>query len=193
MTEPGQLHLVDARGVEVDPSIRVATEAAFRWVSKDSPNIDRAQLADWAESVARSMQGLGSAIEFPERYAYAALKGKVRDWLKTGTAKEQTSGVRRDMERIGGVNGAFQETVDRRIMFEQLKGALSARDRDILVLLLNENSALEVAEQLKTSYPAARKAIQRVKERIGALLGSADNRSDGAKGSSVNQRGLTVE
>lgn len=193
MNEPGQLHLVDARGVEVDTPIRDATEAAFRWVAKDNPNIDRAQLADWAEAVARSMQTLGGAIEFPERYAYAALKGKVRDWFKTATAREQTAGVRQDMERIGGVNGAFQGTVDRRIMFDQVKGALSERDRDILVLILNEKSALEVAEELKTSHPAARKAIQRVRERIGALLGSSDNRSDGAKDSSVNQRGLTVE
>lgn len=193
MTEPGQLHLVDAGGADVDPHIREATEAAFRWVSKDNPNIDKAQLADWAEAVGRSMQVLGSAIEFPERYAYAALRGKVRDWLKTGTAKEQTSGVRRDMERIGGVNRAFQGTVDRRIMFDQLQSALSERDRDILVLILNEHSALEVAEELQTSYPAARKAIQRVKERIGALLGNATKQSHGAKDSSVNQRGLTVE
>lgn len=170
MTGPGQLHLVDSEGTEVSSLIRGAIETAFRWVSSDNPNVDKAQLADWAEAVARKMQLLGSAIEFPERYAYAALKGKLRDWRKTATAKEETSGARRDMERIGGMSSGFQTAVDRRIMFEQVRNGLPERDRDILVLLLSEHSASEIADELKTNYPAARKAIQRMRERAEALL-----------------------
>jgi DNA-binding CsgD family transcriptional regulator len=195
MTDRAQLHLVDDDGTIVSPAIREATEAAFRWVSKDYPNFDTAKLADLAEALAVSMQGREIAIEFPERYAYAALKGKVRDWLRTGSAQEQSSGIRRDMERIGGVNGTFQRTVDRRILFDQLQIALSERDRAILFLLLNEKTAQEVAGELKTSYPAARKAIQRVKERIGAILGRAPADKDGDidKRSSLNARGLALE
>lgn len=195
MTDRAQLHLVDDDGTIVSPAIREATEAAFRWVAKDYPNFDTAKLADLAEVVAVFMQSRGSAIESPERYAYAALKGKVRDWLRTGSAQEQSSGIRRDMERIGGVNGAFQGTVDRRILFDQLQVALSERDRAILVLLLHEKTTQEVAGELQTSHSAARKAIQRVKERIGAILGSvpADKDGDADKRSSLKPRGLALE
>jgi DNA-binding CsgD family transcriptional regulator len=195
MTDRPQLHVVTAEGADVSPVIREAAEAAFRWVSKDYPNVDRAQLADWAEAVARSMQVRGSAIEWPERYAYAALKGKVRDWLRTGPAQETSSGVRRDMERIGGTNSSFQGSIDRVILFDQLRKTLGERDRAILFLILNDKSAQEVAGQLDTSYPAARKAIQRVKERIGAILAGGSKQKDGVvdERGSVDQRGLTVE
>ncbi len=195
MNDRPQLHLVNAEGAEVSPVIRNAAEAAFRWVARDHPNVDKAQLADWAEAVGRSMQTRVSEIEWPERYAYAALKGKVRDWRRTGIAQEESSGVRRDMERIGGENSSFQGSVDRRILFDQLRKALGERDRAILFLLLNEKSAQEVAGELKTSYPAARKAIQRVKERIGVILDRGSNQTDGVVNvrGSVDQRGLTVE
>jgi hypothetical protein len=195
MTDRLQLHLVNAEGADVSPVVREAAEAAFRWVAKDYPNVDKAQLANWAEAVARSMEARGSAIEWPERYAYAALKGKVRDWLRTGPAKEESSGVRRDMERIGGANGSFQGSIDQRILFDQLRKALGERDRAILFLILNEKSAQEVAGELHTSYPAARKAIQRVKERIGAILGGGSKQKDGVvdERGPVDQRGLTVE
>jgi hypothetical protein len=194
MTDRPQLHLVNAEGAGVSPVVREAVEAAFRWIAKDYPNVDRAQLADWAEAVGMSMEMRGSAIEWPKRYAYAALKGKVRDWLRTGPAQEESSGVRRDMERIGGANGSFQGPVDRRILFDQLRKALGERDRAILFLILNEKSAQEVAGELQTSYPAARKAIQRVKERIGAIL-AGRSKKDGVvdERGSVDQRGLTVE
>jgi DNA-binding CsgD family transcriptional regulator len=195
MTERAQLHLVDTAGVEVTPAIQNSIEVAFRWVSKEFPTVDKAQLSNWAETVARSMQERGSAIVSPDRYAYVALKGKVRDWLKTATAREESSGTRRDMERIGGSNGSFQGTVDRKILFEQLENALEVRERVILLLLRNDKSAKEVAIELQTSAPAARKAIQRLKERMGALLRGAPQRKDGGRDaqSSINQRGLTVE
>lgn len=57
-------------------------------------------------------------------------------------------------------------------MFEQAEKALSDRDRDILSLILNDFSSQEVAEQLKINDTAARKAIQRVRQRMGTLLGN---------------------
>jgi len=193
MTERPHLHLVSAEGANVSPGIQEAVEVAFRWVAKDYPTIDEAQLADWAESLATSMHAQGSRISSPNRYAYAALRGKVRDWLRTGAAQEQSSGINQDLERIGGKSSSFQGSVERKILFEQLQNALTGRDRDILVLILSEKSTLAVAGELKTSQAAARKAIQRVKERIGALLGSKLHYHDGGKQSTVNQRGLAVE
>ena len=57
------------------------------------------------------------------------------------------------------------------ILFDQLKTKLSERDRHILVLLLQDlTSPASVAAALGVSYSAAAKAIQRVKERIAAIL-----------------------
>lgn len=195
MTERAQLHLVDADGVAVSLAIREATEAAFRWVAKDYPNFDKAQLADLAEVVAALMQERESAIESPGRYAYTALKGRVRDWLRTGAAQEENSGIRRDMVRIGGSSAAFQGEADRQIMLDQLQVALTERDRDILVLMLDEQSGQEIAAELKISHVAARKAIQRVRERSGAILGNTpvEKNADMNKRSSVRPRGLALE
>lgn len=195
MADRPQLHLVDAEGANVSPGVREAIETAFRWVARDFPTLDEARLADWAESVAASMEARRSDIGFLNRYAYAALRGRVRDWLRTGAAQEQSAGVNRDLERIGGSSSSFQGTVDRKILFDQLQNVLPERDRVILVLLLNEKSAQDVAGELQTSYPAARKAIQRVRERISAILGHGpeDRDDDAGKRNGMKQRGLAVE
>ena len=193
MTERPQLHLIGAEGANISPGIREAVELAFRWVGNDYPDLDRARLSDWAESLAVSMANRGIGISSPNRYAYAALRGKVRDWLRTGSAQEQASGVSRDLERLGGSSSSFQGTADHKILFDQLRGALGERDRTILILLLNEKSAQDIATELKTSSPAARKAIQRVKDRIRLLLGTGPKNRDGGRNSTVNQRGLAVE
>jgi DNA-directed RNA polymerase specialized sigma24 family protein len=193
MTRRAQLHLVNAEGAAVSPEIREAVETAFGWVMRDFPNLDEARLADWAEALAASMDARGSGISSPRRFAYPALRGKVLDSLRKGSNQEQSSGVGRDLERLGGISGSFEGTVDRKILFEQLQNALSPRDRDILLLILNEKSAQDVAGELRTSYPTARKAIQRVKERIGAILRKSSKDEDGGKHGAVNQRGLAVE
>ena len=195
MAERAYLHLVNAEGAAVSPAIQQAAEAAFRWVSRDYPSLDKARLADWAEALAAAMQVRGGAIESPERYAYVALRGRVRDWLRTASAQEQSAGIGPDLERIGGSNGSFQGLLDRKILFDQLQSALTERDRAILILLLSDKSAQEVAAELQASYPAARKAIQRVKERIGAILDGIPKERGGGNGkaSSMNRRGLAVE
>ena len=195
MTERARLHLVDAEGGAVSPAIQEAAEAAFRWVSRDFPTLDKAKLADWAEAVAASMHAREGDIESPVRYAYAALKGKVRDWLRTRSAQEESSGIGRDLERLGGSNGSFQGSLDQKILYDKLQGALPELDRAILILLLNEKSPREVAGELQTSYPAARKAIQRVKERIGTILGSTQRLREGGDKETqyVKGKGLAVE
>jgi DNA-directed RNA polymerase specialized sigma24 family protein len=146
--------------------------------------VDPALIANWAEEVAHSMQGRAAALISPQRYAYSALKGKVRDWMKSGAGKEQVAGIGRDLERIGGLSGSFQGVIDRKILFEQLKATLSERDRYILVLLLEDKtSPATVANALGTSYPAAAKAIQRVKERIASSLTGARKIDDPGHGS----------
>jgi hypothetical protein len=179
-----QLHLVDTTGHIVCPEVESAVERAFHWVLRDYPQVDPALIANWAEEVAHTMQGRATTLSSPQRYAYSALKGKVRDWMKSGQANEQVAGIGRDLESIGGLSGSFQGAVDRKILFEQLKATLNERDRYILVLLLEDTtSPATVAKALGTSYPAAAKAIQRVKERIASTLSGArklDGRGHGS-------------
>jgi len=179
-----QLHLVDTSGTAVCPEVETAVERSFHWVLRDYPQVDSAMIANWAEEVALSMQVRVTTIVSPQRYAYAALKGKVHDWMRSAPAKEEVAGLGRDLERIGGLNGSFEGAVDRKILFEQLKATLNERDRYILVLLLEDNtSPATVAKALGTTYPAAAKAIQRVKERIASKLTGARKVGDPGHGS----------
>jgi hypothetical protein len=179
-----QLHLVDTSGIAVCPEVETAVERSFHWVLRDYPQLDSAMIANWAEEVALSMQVRVTTIISPQRYAYAALKGKVHDWMRSAPAKEEVAGLGRDLERIGGLNGSFEGAVDRKILFEQLKATLNERDRYILVLLLEDNtSPATVAKALGTTYPAAAKAIQRVKERIASKLTGARKVGDPGHGS----------
>jgi hypothetical protein len=179
-----QLHLVDTTGNVVCPEVIGAVERAFHWVLRDYPQVDPAMIANWAEEVARNMQERATTFVAPQRYAYSALKGKVHDWMRTGAAKEQVAGIGRDLESIGGLNGSFQGAVDLKILFEQLRATLNERDRYILVLLLQDKtSPATVATALGTTYPAAAKAIQRVKERIASILTGARKIDDPAHGS----------
>jgi hypothetical protein len=177
------LHLVDSQGAILSPRIREAVELAFRWVKRDYPQIDTAMIANWAEEIGSSMQSFQTSLEFPDRYAYAALKGKVSDWLRTKVANEEVVGIGLDLERIGGVRASFQAAADRRILFEQLKLSLNERDRYILMLLLDdETSPATVAKALHMKYFAAAKAIERVKARMKAALAKSQKRPEKSAG-----------
>ncbi|CAN5412129.1 hypothetical protein BH10ACI4_BH10ACI4_06560 [soil metagenome] len=165
------LHLVDANGAAVSGEIEHAVKRSFAWVIRAYPNVDSALIANWAEEVAIAMESRAGEFTSPIRYAEAALKGRVHDWLRSATAKEEVAGISFDLERLAGTSGSFEKTVERHILFQQLKGVLNERDRMILFLLLEDKtSPKDVAAVLDTSYPAAAKAIQRVKERIAEAL-----------------------
>lgn len=161
-----QLHLIDAKGSPVGVAIRDAVEEAYRLVVRDFPDVDPARIADWAEGVAAAMQVRESAIDALQRYAYVAIKGKIRDWRRTLGSQEQLLGTGLELDRKGGRTVSFQGAVERKILWEQLTATLGDRDRYILALLLEEKSAIEIASDLGSAYPATRKAIQRVKERL---------------------------
>lgn len=163
------LYPTDANGTTVSVEIQAAVERSFQWVLRKYPLVDSALIANWAEQVALGMQAKARTIVSPQRYAYAALKGKVRDWMRCSQANEEVSGL--DLESKGGTNGSFQEATDRKILIEQLQAQLNDRDRVILILLRQDNtSPAAVAKALGTSYAAAAKAIQRMKERVASTL-----------------------
>lgn len=165
-----QLHLIDAKGSSVGVAIQDAVEQAYLSAVREFPDVDPARIADWAEGVAAAMQVRESAIDALDCYAYVAIKGKIRDWRRTFGAQEKHIGLGLELERKGRSTVSFQGEAERKILFQQLKATLGERDRYILALLLEEKSAIEIANDLGTAYPATRKAIQRVKERIAMTL-----------------------
>ena len=178
-----QLHLVDAKGHAVSPVIKSSVELVFGWVIRDFPNVDSAMIAEWAEEVGWAMEAKSDVVSSPDRYAYTALKGKVRDWLRTKPAMEESAGIGEDLERLGVLDRSFQGKVHRTLLFEQLKASLNERDRYILVLLLQDDtSPATVARALGTNYSAAAKAIQRVKERIAVALVGASPKGNLSQG-----------
>jgi RNA polymerase sigma factor (sigma-70 family) len=165
------LHLVDQRGLILPAVVREAVEAAHRRVRREYPRLDEAVVAGWAEDVGRAMSDRLSDIEFPQRYAFTALRGKVKEWFRSKASKETTVGIGSELERWVGVDRSTQRVIYRAALFDQLKTRLSDRDRHILVLLQQDiTSPKSVAEALGVSYSAAAKAIQRAKERMSAIL-----------------------
>ena len=164
------LHLIDSSGVVLNAEIQVACEIAFKRVVFDFPQFDQAQIADWIEEVGSAMQGRGEAIQFPRRYAYMALRGRIRDWLRTGPGRAELKGIGPDLEQVAGSGESFTDQTEREILFGQILPELNERDRAILILLLNEQSTSAIASFLDVSYAAAAKAMQRMKDRVSVVL-----------------------
>jgi RNA polymerase sigma factor (sigma-70 family) len=165
------LHLVDQRGQTLPAAIRIAVEAAHRWVRREYPYLDDAVVAGWAEDVGRAMGAHPDGIRSPRRYAFSALHGKVREWFRRNASKEIPVGIGSELERWVDIDLSAPRFIDQAVLFDQLKTRLSERDRQVLVLLLqDQTSPVSVAAALGVSYAAAAKAIQRVKERIAAIL-----------------------
>jgi DNA-directed RNA polymerase specialized sigma24 family protein len=165
------LHLVDQRGQTLPAAIRLPVVTAHRWVSREYPHLDEAIVAGWAEDVGKAMATRLDGIRSPYRYAFAALRGKVSEWFRSNASKEILVGTGSELELWAGVDCSAQRVVYRAVLFEQLKTKLTERDRQILVLLQQDiTSPASVAAALGVSYAAAAKAIQRVKERIAAML-----------------------
>jgi DNA-binding CsgD family transcriptional regulator len=165
-----RLHLVDSKGVPLGPTLQTACETAFLWVIRDNPQFDQAQIANWSEEIGAVMQARGELLKSPRRYAYAALRGKVRDWRRTGAGRAELMGMRPELEYIGGVTESSAAEVETKILFEQLSFSLKERDRAILVLLTRGESTAQIAAFLGMNYAAAAKAMQRVKDRISIVV-----------------------
>lgn len=176
-----QLHLVDVEGREVLPSIKAGVESAFGWTVNTYPNLDPAVLAEWAEEIGSAMQKNKNTHATPRRYAYAAMHGRVRDYLKTRASKETPKGGSSELEKWAGVDADVQTRIDRRIFFQELRTKLDQRDQEILALLLQDiTSATSVGKALGISESAAAKAIQRLKLRIASFVGSSKMKGGGA-------------
>ena len=176
MKSRNQLHLVDGQGRTLSLITRAAVEAAYTWALREFPRIDPVLLAEWSEEVARAIEARSEVVESPTRYAFAALHGKVRQWLRSKASQEVSVGIGAELEEWVGVDRNAQRMMDRAIFFDQIKTKLNDRDKHILVLLLQDiTSPASVAEALGVSYTAAAQAIHRVKERIAGTLSDSRN------------------
>lgn len=174
------VHLIDRFGLPVSDQLRSAIESASRWAVRQFPLVDEALIATWAEEVALSMSE--KAIQSPRRYAVAAMHGKVREFYRAGGLREATFGMTSDLEHMAGTEEQTTRSVERTILFDQLKSQLNDRDRLILVLLRQDiTSPAEIADALGTSYDAAAKAIQRVRDRLREILLAAASNAKSKK------------
>jgi DNA-directed RNA polymerase specialized sigma24 family protein len=171
------LHLVDEQGRPVPPSVSIAVEAAYRWVSREYEHFDQALLAGMAESVALAMCRRLMHIEFPRRYASVALTGKLQEWYRAHPGVEVPLELE-ESERIKGPRPGAMTSADLSILFAEIKVQLSERDRQILVLMEQDvGSPQQIAEVFELSYSAAAKAIQRVRDRMATILAPSETRN----------------
>jgi DNA-binding CsgD family transcriptional regulator len=168
-----ELHLIDANGDPVSSAIRSAVQATFDYSVAEHPEIDRAVLANMAEQLAVSMEENKESIASVRRYAYAAMRGKVRDWLRTKEATELAVGLGPELDKCARASYSFQGEVDRKILFEQMRSRLSERDRQILLLLQSHAGPADIATELEINYQAAAKAKERVLQRLAECVHAA--------------------
>ena len=168
------LHLVDEHEQPVPPQVRLAVEAAYRWAEREYQHFDHAVLAGMAEAVALAMYRRLDRIEFPRRYAVAALMGKLQEWYRAHPAVEVMLEPD-DLEHVRKAEPVPTYSADLSVLFSEIKTRLSERDRQILVLLEQDLGPAEIAKTFEISYSAAAKAIQRARERMTAILSITGN------------------
>jgi len=187
------LHLVDEHDQPVPPQVRLAVETAYRWALDEYQHFDRAVLAGMAESVALAMCRRLDQIEFPRRYAFTALTGKLHEWYRAHPAVEILMDPA-EVEDLIGDKPKSTSVADLNVLFSQIKARLTERDRQILVLLEQDLGAQEISKAFKISYSAAGKAIQRARERMAAILSATQNQQDeeGDAGSRPRAIGIKI-
>ena len=171
------LHLVDEHDQPVPLQVRLAVETAYRWALYEYQHFDRAVLAGMAESVAVAMCRRMEQIEFPRRYAFTALTGKLQEWYRAHPAIEILLDPA-EVEHLTGEKPKSTSAADLNVLFSQIKARLSERDRQILVLLEQDLGPKEIAKAFNISYLAAAKAIQRARERMAAILSATGRESN---------------
>jgi RNA polymerase sigma factor (sigma-70 family) len=165
------LYLVDQDNKPVKPEIRIAVEAAFRWSIREYRNMDEADLAFMAEAVGLGMSKRLEEIQSPRRYAFAALTGRIQGWFRAHPARMVSFETEDELDREIGPDDRFMFDVERRLLFAQIRGQLSGRDREICTLLEQDlSSPREIAQVLQISYAAAAKALQRARGRMASIL-----------------------
>ena len=110
-------------------------------------------------------------IDDPRRYAFSALLKKVQSHARLGSSQELSAGIGQDLEEWAGADHQTATRIERQVLFRELQAHLNDRDRDILILLLQDaTSPAAIASALGVDYNAAAKAVQRLKQRIRAIL-----------------------
>src|SRR4051812_45189453 len=139
------LHLVDEHGQPVPPQVRLAVEAAYRWAEREYQHFDHAVLAGMAEAVALAMCRRLDGIEFPRRYAVAALMGKLQEWYRAHPAVEILMDPA-EVEDLPDDKPKSIPAAELNLLFSEIKTRLSERDRQILVLLEQDLGPAEIAK-----------------------------------------------
>ena len=145
--------------------------AAHRWAAHDYPNVDSSLLATWAEQVGASMAEREPPVKAPGRYASAALLAKIREHFRSTGSRELSFGTHLELEAHAEPELQSARNVERKVLFRELRSQLSERDRRIFILLEQDVTSPEsIGSALGISYGAAGKAVQRLRERLQAIL-----------------------
>ena len=82
-------------------------------------------------------------------------------------------GTDQELDAKAGPELQSARDIERQVLFRELRSQLSERDRQIFILLQQDvTSPQGIASSLGISYSAAAKAVQRLRERLQAILNS---------------------
>lgn len=167
------LFLVDRQGKAIAPGLRAAVESAHQRAAHDYPRVDSSLLATWAEQVGVYMADKEPPVASPRRYASAALQSRIREHFRSSGSREVSVGTDQELDAKAGVELQSARTIERQVLFRELRSQLNERDRQIFILLQQDvTSPQGIASSLGISYSAAAKAVQRLRERLQSILNS---------------------
>ena len=171
------LNLIDEAGQPVPADVRAAVTRAYRYIAPRFRRIDDAVLAGFAEALAAAMCRRAEEIKSVDQYARAAMIGKAYEWVQSHPP-EIAVGTLADLEAANGTvrtDDSFG-AIENAVLFERMKTQLSTRDRQILVLVEQElDTPAAIASALGLSYDAAKKALQRARDKMSALVTPSGN------------------
>ncbi len=167
------LFLVDRQGQAIAPGLRAAAESAHQRAAHDYPNVDSSLLATWAEQIGVYMAEKEPLVTSPRRYASAALQSRIREHFRSSGSREVSVGTDQELDARAGPELQSARYIERQVLFRELRSQLNERDRQIFILLQQDvTSPQGIASSLGISYSAAAKAVQRLRERLQAILSS---------------------
>lgn len=112
-----------------------------------------------------------SSVQSPYRYASTALQAKIREHFRSYGSREVLLGTHGELDAQAGGELHSARAMQRDVLFGELRNQLSERDRRIFILLQQDiTSPQSIGSALGISYSAAGKAVQRLRERLQAIL-----------------------
>jgi DNA-directed RNA polymerase specialized sigma24 family protein len=165
------LYLTNDAGQPAPRTVQLAVTKAHKYVAVHFPRIEDTALANMAEATTKTICRKGTEIHSPNQYALAAMITQAHKWIRKHPPVEISMPPTALEAAAGGTQDRCFEATQTALLIERMKQDLTARDRQILMLIQRDlDNPTAVASALGLSYEAAKKALHRAKDKMSKLF-----------------------